>query len=133
MNTMVYIHVIYLVIGIAATVWVIWTQQRKGRVFLARWCEGNQPLADSWSHLLAVGMYLLHIGCLLLAIRLGVAAATQIEAIELLATKLGIVLLALAVTHFLHIKAFWGLYQPTPKQKPATIVDAEIVPDKAAT
>jgi hypothetical protein len=131
MNTMVYTHGGYLLLGIAATIWVVRTLQRGGWPFLVRWCRGDQPLADSWSHLLAVGMYLLHVGCLLLALRLGAQATSQTEAIELLGTKLGLVLLALAVTHFLHVSAFWGLYRTGRRHQP-TVVDAEIVPEAAA-
>lgn len=126
MNIMVITHGGYLLLGVAATVWVIWTLQLRGRPFLVRALGGDQPLADSWSHLLAVGMYLLHVGCLLLALRYGTGATTQIEAIELLSTKIGIVLMALAVTHFLHLKAFWDMRHPV-KRTAATVIDAQVV------
>ena len=131
MNTMVITHGIYILLGIAATVWVTWTLQHRGRPFLARACDGDEGLAGSWSHLLSVGVYLLHVGCLLLALRLGGNVLTQTEAVELLSTKIGFVLLALAVTHFLHIKAFWRMHeeaQVAPRKfVTATPVQAEIV------
>jgi hypothetical protein len=117
MNTMVYTHGIYAALGIAATIWVTWTLKRKGETFLARWLGGERPLAASWSHLLSVGVYLLHVGCLLLALRLGTAATNEVEAIELLGTKLGVVLLALAATHFIHVAAYWGLVRRLPQHK----------------
>lgn len=120
MNTMVYTHAAYVALGIAAIVWVTWTLNRRGRPFLLRWC-GDGELAATWSHLLSVGIYLLHVGGLLLALRLGTTASGQVEAIELLATKIGIVLLALAVTHFLHIKAFWLMLKAAPLQKASTV------------
>jgi hypothetical protein len=131
MNTMVITHGCYILIGVAATAWVSWTLQRRGQAFLVRWLGGDQLLAASWNHLLAVGVYLLHVGALLLALRYGGHASTQIEAIELLSTKIGLVLLALAVTHFLHIKAYWRLYRSLPKIQPP-IVDATIVPEVVA-
>jgi hypothetical protein len=127
MNTMVIAHGWYLLLGIAATVWVVWTLRRRGLPFLVQWCGGDELLAASWNHLLAVGIYLLHVGCLLLALRLGGQATGQIEAIELLSTKIGFVLLALAVTHFLHIKVYWRMYQASPKRPAA--VDAVLVGD----
>ena len=131
MNTMVITHGCYILLGIAATVWVTWTLQRRGRPFLARACDGDDALAGSWSHLLAVGVYLLHVGCLLLALRLGGSVVTQIEAIELLSTKIGFVLLALAVTHFLHVRAFWRMHEQAPhiqrKVVTAAPVEAQIV------
>lgn len=132
MNTMVITHGGYLLLGIAATIWVVWTLRRRGLPFLVRWCGGDEQLAVSWNHLLAVGIYLIHIGCLLLALRYGGQASTEIEAVELLATKIGVVLLALAVTHFLHIKAYWQMYRHTPatKVRPAAApIVAEIVAD----
>ncbi len=111
MNTMVITHGLYILLGIAATIWVTWTLARRGRPFIARACNGDEALAGSWSHLLSVGVYLLHVGALLLALRLGGNVQTQTEAVELLSTKIGFVLLALAVTHFLHIKAFWRMHE----------------------
>jgi hypothetical protein len=119
MNMMVYTHCGYLAIGIAVTVWVVHTLQRGGWPFLVRRFRGDEPLADAWSHLLAVGMYLLHVGCLLLALRLGTEATSRPEALELLATKLGVVLLALAATHFLHLGLFWELHRR--ERKPTAV------------
>jgi hypothetical protein len=131
MNTMVITHGYYILLGIAATVWVVWTLRRRGIPFLVPWCGGDEQLAASWTHLLAVGIYLLHVGCLLLALRYGGQATTETEAIELLATKIGVVLLALAVTHFVHIKAYWQMYRDAPPTKPAPI-DAVVVPEIVA-
>jgi len=128
MNTMVITHGCYILLGMAATVWVVWTLRRRGLPFLVQWCGGDQQLATSWNHLLAVGIYVLHIGCLLLALRYGGQATTETEAIELLATKMGVVLLALAVTHFVHIKAYWQMYRDAPLTK-LTPIDAVIVPE----
>ena len=130
MNTMVITHGLYVLLGIAATVWVVWTLRRRGLPFLIEWCGGEELLATSWTHLLAVGVYLLHIGCLLLALRYGGQATNEVEAVELLATKIGVVLLALALTHFLHIKAYWSMHRNAPpKMIP---IQAEIVPETAA-
>jgi hypothetical protein len=122
---MVITHGWYLALGLAATIAVVWTLRRRGLPFLVQWCDGDELLAASWNHLLAVGIYLLHVGCLLLALRFGGEATTQVGAIELLSTKVGLVLLALAVTHFLHIKAYWQMYRTSAK-RPA-VVDPVIV------
>ena len=134
MNTMVITHGLYILLGIAATIWVTWTLARRGRPFIARACGGDEALAGSWSHLLSVGVYLLHVGALLLALRLGGNVQTQTEAVELLSTKIGFVLLALAVTHFLHIKAFWKMHedgQAVPRKfvnaTPLPAVQAEVL------
>lgn len=131
MNTMVITHGCYLLLGLAATIAVVWTLQRRGLTFLVRWCGGDEALAASWNHLLAVGSYLLHVGCLLLALRYGGQATSEVEAIELLSTKIGLVLLALAATHFLHLKAYWAMHRAAPKPLP-TAVDAIIVAEAIA-
>jgi hypothetical protein len=131
MNTMVITHGGYLVLGIAATIWVVRTLRTSGLPFLVYWCGGDQQLAASWTHLLAVGIYLLHVGCLLLALRYGGQASNEVEAIELLATKVGLVLLALAVTHFAHIKIYWRMYRHAPWAKTVPMA-AVVVPDIVA-
>lgn len=134
MNTMLITHGLYILLGISATIWVTYTLQLRGRPFLAQACGGDEGLAGSWSHLLSVGVYLLHVGALLLALPIGSDILTQTEAVELLSTKIGFVLLALAVTHFLHIKAFWKMHeegQTAPKKFvnpiPAQVVQAEVL------
>jgi hypothetical protein len=137
MNTMVITHGLYILLGIVATVWVVRALRHSGLAFLIHWCGGDEQLAASWNHLLAVGIYLLHVGCLLLALRIGGQVSGQIEAIELLSTKIGFVLLALAVTHFIHIKVYWSMYGQGVKPQPAAQhrgvesrpLDAVIVPE----
>jgi hypothetical protein len=137
MNTMVITHGLYILLGVAATIWVVWNLRRRGLAFLIHWCGGDEQLAASWNHLLAIGIYLLHVGCLLLALRFGGQVSGQIEAIELLSTKIGFVLLALAVTLFVHIRAYWSMYSQGAKPHPAAQqlgvgprpLDAVIVPE----
>lgn len=119
MNTMVITHGGYLAIGLTATIWVIWTLRRRGVPFLLEACRGDALLAETWSHLLTVGLCLLHVGCLLLALRLGGEAHNPTEAIELVSTKIGLVLLALALTHLMHVKLYWRMYEST-KSVPLT-------------
>jgi hypothetical protein len=126
MNPMIITHGSYILIGVAATLCVVWTLQRRGQPFLVRWWHGDETLAASWNHLLAVGLYLLHVGALLLALRYGGQASNQTEAVELLSTKIGFVLLALAVTLFLHVKAYWSIHRRLPPAKPLAM-DAQIV------
>jgi hypothetical protein len=99
-------HLCYLAIGITLTIWVARTLRVHGHVFLTKGCKGNDELADSLSQLLSVGFYLLHIGCVLLTLRLGGYAVDLVGAIELLSTKIGFVLVVLAISHFAHIALF---------------------------
>ena len=99
-------HLCYVAIGIALIVWVGRTLRIHGRVFLAKGCKGNEELTESLSHLLSVGFYLLHIGCVLLTLKMGGYAIDLVESIELLSTKIGMVLVVLAISHFAHIALY---------------------------
>lgn len=106
MTLIVWMHLAYLAISIALTVWVARTLHRNGRVFLVDCFHGNTELADSINHLLVVGFYLINVGFVSLALRFGVAAATPQEALETLSTKVGLVLLVLGAMHFFNLAVF---------------------------
>lgn len=112
---MPYVHLSYVAIGIGLTIWVARVLRIHGRVFLARGCKGNDELAGALSHLLSVGFYLLHIGFILLALKLGGHVLGGVAAIELVSTKIGLVLLVLAVSHFFHLALYARLHgKPQP-------------------
>src|SRR5262245_2532957 len=99
-------YVSYLTISIALTVWVARTLSKNGRVFLIDSFLENEKLADSVNHLLVVGFYLLNFGYVALALRYGEKPADLQGAIEFLATKIGLVLVILAVMHFCNLIVF---------------------------
>ena len=123
-NLMPITYICYAAIGISLTIWVARTLRIHGKVFLAKGCKGDDLLADALSHLLSVGFYLLHIGIVLLTLKIGEHATNVSGAIELLSTKTGFVLLVLAVSHFIYL----GLYSrihgkpkpPLPENEHAT-------------
>ena len=92
-------YVAYLMISIALTVWVARTLVRNGRIFLVDSFLGNESLADSVNHLLAVGFYLVNVGYVSLALKYGDKPLDLAQAIETLSTKVGLVLLVLGVMH----------------------------------
>ena len=102
-------YLIYLAVSIGVTVWVARTLHRSGRVFLVDSFLGNESLADSVNHLLVVGFYLINVGYVALALRYGDKPVNAAEAIEVLSTKIGIVLLVLGVMHFFNIKIISGM------------------------
>ena len=71
MNTLVWHHLLYLIISIGVTIWVARTLHKNGRVFLVDAFHGNEPLADSVNHLLVVGFYLINIGYVAMAVAYG--------------------------------------------------------------
>ena len=118
MNWLILTYLTYLLISIALTVWVARTLHKNGRVFLVDSFLGNEPLADSVNHLLVVGFYLINVGYVTLALKLGAAADNAQEALEHLSTKVGLVLLVLGFMHFFNLAIFKSrIVPPTPYEK----------------
>jgi len=103
-------YLFYLVISVALTVWVARTLSKNGRVFLVNSFASDERLADSINHLLVVGFYLINLGYVTLALKLGDKPASTQGAIEFLSTKVGLVLLVLGAMHFFNVFviAKWG-------------------------
>jgi hypothetical protein len=99
-------YVLYLAVSIALTVWVAHTLHKNGLVFLVDVFRGNAPLAVSVNHLLVVGFYLINLGYVTLALRLGYNVAGAQESIEALSLKVGRVLLVLGLMHFFNLYVF---------------------------
>ncbi len=96
----------YLTISIGLTIWVARTLSRSGRIFLVDSFLGNQELADSVNHLLVVGFYLVNAGYVTLALKYGDKATDLPGSIEVLSTKVGLVLLVLGAMHFVNLTIF---------------------------
>jgi hypothetical protein len=99
-------YLVYLGISIGLTVWVAHTLHKNGRVFLVDVFHGNEPLADSVNHLLVVGFYLINLGYVSLALKLGYELETAQQGIEALSVKVGAVLLVLGGMHFFNLLVF---------------------------
>jgi hypothetical protein len=103
-------YVLYLAISVALTVWVARTLSKNGRIFLVNSFASDERLADSINHLLVVGFYLINMGYVTLALKLGDKPVSTQSAIEFLSTKVGLVLLVLGAMHFFNVFviAKWG-------------------------
>jgi hypothetical protein len=99
-------YLAYLSISIAVTIWVARTLTTNGRIFLIDTFLHNEPLADAVNNLLAVGFYLINIGYVALALKYGAKPTDLAEAIEILSTKVGLVLLVLGAMHFFNLYVF---------------------------
>ena len=95
----------YLVICLPVAIWVSWTLHKNGRVFLVEVFQGKEDLADSVNHMLVVGAYLVSIGFVTLAIKIGSSTALQDMSgvIEQVSMKVGLVLVVLGGSHFLNL------------------------------
>jgi hypothetical protein len=106
MNIVVSTYLVYLAISIALTVWVAHTLHKNGRIFLVDVFHGNDALADSVNHLLVVGFYLINLGYVSMALKLGYALNSAQEGIEALSVKIGMVLIVLGGMHFFNLFVF---------------------------
>ena len=105
MSFIVTTYLIYLAVSVALTVWVARTLFKNGRVFLVD-VFGEATLADSVNHLLVVGFYLINLGYITLALKLGYDVVNVRESIEALSVKVGWVLLVLGAMHFSNFVVF---------------------------
>ncbi|MEA2205576.1 MAG: hypothetical protein QOE77_2352 [Blastocatellia bacterium] len=99
-------YLVYLAISISLTIWVAKTLHKNGRIFLVDVFHGNEALADSVNHLLVVGFYLINLGYVSMALKLGYDIATPKEGIEALSVKIGMVLIVLGGMHFFNLFVF---------------------------
>lgn len=106
MSALFITYLVYLAVSIALTVWVGRTLYRNGHVFLVDVFRGNAALAQSVNHLLVVGFYLVNLGFVCLWLRLGIPVHQSHEAVEALASKIGLVLLVLGGMHFANVIVF---------------------------
>src|SRR5580765_326506 len=93
----------YLAISVGLTVWVAKTLHKNGRIFLVDSFLGNEALADSVNHLLVVGFYLVNIGFVTLALKYGEKASDAQTGLEILSSKVGLVLVVLGIMHFFNL------------------------------
>src|SRR5215475_3166069 len=102
----IWTYLLYLAVSVALTIWVAQTLHKNGRVFLVDSFLGNESLADSVNHLLVVGFYLINIGFVTLALKYGEKAVDAQTGLEILSTKIGLVLVVLGFMHFFNLFIF---------------------------
>ena len=110
-NLIVFTYVSYVLLSVCLTIWVARTLHNNGRVFLVEVFGGDESLADSVNHLLVVGFYLINLGYVSLALKIGINVDTPRVAIEALSYKIGLVLLVLGGMHFFNLLIFQRIHR----------------------
>ncbi|MFO0919262.1 MAG: hypothetical protein U0872_13235 [Planctomycetaceae bacterium] len=105
MNAMAYTYVAYLATTIGITIWVARILRHNGTIFLAK-SEADQPLAEALSHLLIVGFYLINFGVISFAMKSQERVVDAQTGIELFSTKVGVIMVALGMMHFVILMIF---------------------------
>jgi len=103
MDPLVLTYLAYLAIAVPTTLWVGSTLRRNGRVFLLDVFDGDSELAAAVNHLLVVGFYLVNLGYVFFALKVGGSVTSTQEAIEALSYKVGGVVLVLGVLHLTNL------------------------------
>jgi hypothetical protein len=124
-------YAVYLLLSLIITIWVARTLHSNGRLFLVDAFHGQEALADSVNKLLVVGFYLINLGWIVNSLRISEALYTAPRAVELLADKIGTVLLVLGVMHFFNLylfnrfrrRAIDGLPSAMPPVAPTGLLD----------
>lgn len=111
MEYIVSTYAAYVALSIVLTVWVARTLHKNGRVFLIEVFGGDDALADSVNHLLVVGFYLINLGYVSLALKIGIEVDNAQIAIEALSYKIGLVLLVLGGMHFFNLFIFQRIHR----------------------
>jgi hypothetical protein len=101
------VYLPYAVVAIALTIWLARTLSRHGELFLEAVFPDNRPLAHAVNHLLVIGFHMVNLGWALLLLHADAREVMDLKsAIELLATKLGTLLLLLGIAHLANLFVF---------------------------
>ncbi len=95
----------YVAASLAITVWLARTLFHNGAVFLLDTFDGRPELASAVNRLLVTGFFMLNLGYALWLIQFG-DVDTPTAAFEELSRHLGVLLVSLAVVHFVNLVVF---------------------------
>ncbi len=99
-------YLLYLAISVGLTIWVAQTLSKNGLPFLVDVFSGNEAIANSINHLLVVGFYLINLGYVCLALKVGAVVVDATGSVEVLSQKIGVVMLVLGGMHFFNLWLF---------------------------
>lgn len=105
----VVVYATYALVAVGLTAWLARTLYRTGAVFLADVFEGQPDLASAVNRLLVTGFYMLNLGYAFFLLQTDDPPVGAGGAIESLARKLGVLLVSLALLHFVNMAVFWKL------------------------
>ncbi len=102
------VYVAYAVITLTLTIFLARTLFKNGAVFLEDVFKDTPKMADAVNRLLVVGFYLMNLGYAALLMKAN-GATTPVQAAEVLAWKLGGLLISLGVMHFSNMYLFYRI------------------------
>lgn len=127
-NAFMLVYLPYAAIAVGLTIWLARTLSRHGGVFLAAVFADNLALARAVNQLLVIGFYLVNLGWALLLLRVDTHdLVDERQAVEVLATKLGTLLLLLGAAHLANLYVFHrvGRFARGQPRRPGEHLDPE--------
>jgi hypothetical protein len=106
MDTTVAAYLLYLAITVPLAVWVARTLFHHGKRFLIDVFDGDEGMADSVNTLLVIGFTLMNLGFIALAMATDDAVEGGRGITELVASKVGLAVIVIAVIHLVNVWAF---------------------------
>ncbi|NLD76868.1 MAG: hypothetical protein GX643_09405 [Acidimicrobiales bacterium] len=102
------VYATYLITTVVLCAWLARTLFRNGALFLQDVFPDRPEMAEAVNHLLVTGFAMVNVGYGFFMMKSD-GAATSTEAFEVLAQKLGILLVSLAAVHFVNLYVFHKL------------------------
>jgi len=123
------VYLVYVVVAVSLVVWLARTLFRSGSVFLED-VFGDPRMAQAVNKLLVIGFYMLNLGYAGLILKAG-AAPTAVSAVEVLARKLGILLVTLGALHFANLYVFYRVRRQAADEVVPPPVAPQVAPPVA--
>lgn len=108
MSSAIVAYAVYGVIAIGLIAYLARTLHHNGTVFLADVFESD-ALAGAVNHLLVVGFVLLNLGYAIINYRVRADYVSDLEFINGLVNRLGVLVLVLGVVHLTNMLVFWRI------------------------
>jgi hypothetical protein len=102
-------YCIYAAASVGLTIFLARTLFKNGEVFLEEVFPDNERMANAVNRLLVVGFYLLNLGYAFLTLEARGTAPGPVSAIEMLAAKLGKLLITLGIVHFCNMLVLYRI------------------------
>ncbi len=127
------VYAVYVLVAVGLTAWLARTLFRSGTAFLHDVFADRPKLADAVNRLLVVGFYMLNLGYALYILRAS-RGLDAFEAVQFLVNRLAILLVSLAVLHFINVFVFWRIRaRREQREMPPPVAPQVLIPPPPAT
>ncbi|HEX9697789.1 MAG TPA: hypothetical protein VGB64_15920 [Actinomycetota bacterium] len=123
---LVAVYAIYALVAVGLTAWLARTLSRNGAVFLRDVFADRPGFADAVNRLLVVGFYMLNLGYAFYVFR-AERGIDGVGAVQFLVNRLALLLVTLALIHFVNVAVFWKIRGRTEQRHMPPPIAAQVV------